>query len=129
MDTTVNSSSPGASAGTTVRSDENTWSMLCHLSAFSCFVVPFGNIIGPLVIWLLKRDQYPAVNDQGKESLNFQISFTIYFFISVGLTLLLIGIPLLIGLGIFFLVIVIVATVKASEGMLYRYPMNMRLVK
>jgi len=62
---------------------EKTWGLFCHLAAFGFFVFPaFGNILGPLVIWLIKKDESPYVDQQGKESLNFQISFTIYAFIA-----------------------------------------------
>lgn len=55
------------------------WGMLCHLTALLGIIgIPFGNIVGPLIIWLLKKNVYPFVNEQGKESLNFQISMTIY---------------------------------------------------
>jgi len=64
-------------------SQEKTWGLFCHLSAFGLFVFPpFGNILGPLIIWLIKKDESPYVDKQGKESLNFQISFTIYAFIA-----------------------------------------------
>jgi len=57
--------------------DDRTWAMLCHLSGLAGYVVPFGNIFGPLIIWLIKRDQSWFVDDQGKEALNFQISWAI----------------------------------------------------
>jgi uncharacterized Tic20 family protein len=57
--------------------DANLWAMLCHLSALVGFVIPFGNIIAPLVIWTIKKDEFDLVNDQGKEAINFQISITI----------------------------------------------------
>jgi uncharacterized Tic20 family protein len=102
--------------------DENMWGMFCHLSAFSGYFIPFGNIIGPLVIWLIKKDEYALVNDQGKESLNFQISITIYVIISAILAILIIGFFLLIAIAIFNLVMIIVASVKANEGVYFRYP-------
>src|ERR1700680_445708 len=62
-----------------LQSEARTWAMLCHLSSISGFIgVPFGHIVGPLIVWLVKKDQFPLVDDQGKESLNFQISMTIY---------------------------------------------------
>jgi len=102
--------------------DENMWGMLCHLSAFAGYFIPFGNIIGPLVIWLIKKDEYPLVEDQGKESLNFQISIAIYAVISLILALVIIGFFLLIAIGILNLVMIIVASVKANEGVRFRYP-------
>lgn len=109
--------------------DARTFGMLCHLLAFAGLVVPFGNIIGPLVMWLLKREEYPFVDEQGKEALNFQISAFLYAIVCGLLTLILIGIPLLIALGIFWLVVVIIASVKANAGESYRYPLNLRLIK
>jgi uncharacterized Tic20 family protein len=103
--------------------------MLCHLSALAGFIIPLGNVIGPLVIWMIKKDVYPLVDDQGKEALNFQISMTIYYIISCILILILIGIPLLIGLALFSLVVTIIAMVKASDGVAYRYPLSIRFIK
>jgi uncharacterized Tic20 family protein len=109
--------------------DAKTWGMLCHLIALAGFVVPFGNIIGPLVIWLIKKDEYPFVDDQGKESLNFQISMTIYFIISAILIIVVIGILLMIALVIVEVIFIIIATVKANSGEKYRYPLTIRLIK
>jgi uncharacterized Tic20 family protein len=109
--------------------DQNMWAMLCHLSALAGFIIPLGNVIGPLVIWMIKKDVYPLVDDQGKEALNFQISMTIYYIISCILILILIGIPLLIGLALFSLVVTIIAMVKASDGVAYRYPLSIRFIK
>ena len=102
--------------------------MLCHLSAFAGLFVPLGNIWGPLVFWLIKKDEMPEVDMHGKESLNFQISMSIYIFVSVILVLLLIGIFLLIGLTIFWIVAVIIASVRANNGELYRYPLSIRFL-
>jgi len=109
-------------------SDERMWAMLCHLSAFAGYLVPFGNIIGPLVIWLIKKDQYAFVDDQGKEALNFQISITIWAAVAVVLCFVIIGIPLLIAVLIFSVVMTIIAAIKANGGEYYRYPLTIRLV-
>ena len=110
--------------------DEKTFGMLVHLAALAQFILPsFGNIIGPLIIWLIKRDQSPWIDQQGKEALNFQISVTIYAFVAGLLAFILIGIPLLIALGIFWLVMVIIASVKANEGILYQYPLTIRFIR
>ncbi|MBE9158669.1 DUF4870 domain-containing protein [Nodosilinea sp. LEGE 06152] len=109
--------------------ESRMWAMLAHLSALSGFVIPFGNIIGPLLIWLVKRDEMSFVADQGKEALNFNISMTIYMLVSGVLIFVLIGIPLIIVLGIAWLVLSILAAVKANEGVAYRYPLTLRLVK
>lgn len=102
--------------------------MLCHLSAFAGFVVPLGNIWGPLVVWLIKREQDPEVDAHGKESLNFQISITIYMVVSAILVLVLVGILLLIGFTIFWFVVVIVASIRANAGEFYRYPLTIRFI-
>ena len=103
--------------------------MCCHLSALVGHIIPFGNIIGPLVIWLIKKDELPGVNDHGKEALNFQISMTIYFIIAVVLVFVVIGIPLLIVLWLADLILIIIAAIHANDGKSYRYPMTMRFVK
>ena len=108
--------------------EERMWAMFCHLSGLAGFIFPFGNIIAPLVIWLVKKEEYELVNDQGKEALNFQISMTIYILASVILIFLVIGIPLLIILGIFSLIVVIIASIKANEGEKYRYPLTIRFL-
>ena len=108
--------------------DERMWAMLCHLSALAGYVFPFGNIIAPLVVWLIKKDEFPLVNDQGKEAINFQISMTIYIIASIILIIVIIGIPLLIGLGLFDLIMIIVAGIKANEGVAYRYPVTIRFL-
>ncbi len=109
--------------------EERTWGMLCHLSAFAFFFFPMGHIVGPLVVWLIKKDEMPFVNEQGKESLNFQISITIYSLVAAILIIVLLGIPLLISIGLFGFIMVILASVKANEGISYLYPLNMRIIK
>lgn len=120
---TVNSNST-----TNVRRDENMWAMLCHISAFTVFFIPFGNIISPLIIWLIKKDEFPFVDDQGKEALNFQITLTIYVIAASILSIVLVGIPLLIGFLIFGFVVTIIAAIKANDGEQYRYPMTIRFI-
>lgn len=109
--------------------EERTWAALCHVAAFATFVLPaFGSIIGPLVVWLVKKDTSPFVNGQGRESLNFQISCFIYTIVGVLLSFVLIGIPLLIALGIFWLIEIIVAAVSASNGVPHRYPLTIHFI-
>lgn len=111
------------------RKQENMWAMLCHLGAFSGYLVPFGHITAPLAIWLIKKEESSLIEDQGRESLNFQISMTIYFILSAILTLIIIGFVLLIGVAIFDIVMVIIASVKANSGQRYRYPLTIRFIK
>lgn len=108
---------------------ERDWGMACHLSALAGYIIPFGWVIGPLVVWLVKREDYEFVNHHGKEALNFQISIMIYGFLSFLLAFILIGIPLLVALGIFQIVMIILAAIKASNGEHYRYPLTIRFIK
>ncbi len=104
--------------------------MLCHASALIGFFVPWaGHILGPLILWLAKRGDSPEIDAHGKESLNFQISMLIYSLIAGVLCLVLIGFVLLGILHILNLVLVIIASIQASEGKLYRYPISIRLIK
>jgi hypothetical protein len=113
-----------------VSKDEQNWAMFCHLSALSGFVIPFGNVIGPLVLWLIKKDTLPLVDRHGKEALNFQITVTIAMLISCVLMFVLIGFVLVFVVGVTALILTILATVKVSNGQLdYRYPLSLRLIK
>ena len=109
--------------------DERTWGMLAHLAAFAGFIIPLGFVIGPLVVWLIKRDQSAFVADQGKEALNFNISVFLALAVCGVLCLVFIGILLLAALFIFWLAMTIIAGIKASEGIRYRYPFALRMVK
>ncbi len=109
--------------------DETMWAMFCHLSTLLGFVFPFGNIIAPMILWQMKKDEYPLVDDQGKEALNFQISMTIYVLIAFILVLMAIGIVLLIALGLFDLIVTVIAALNAANGQKYRYPFSIRFVK
>ncbi len=109
-------------------SEQQTWAMIAHLSALVGFVIPFGNVIGPLVVWMIKKDEMPFVDDQGKEALNFQITVLIAVIICFILTFVLIGLLLLPVVGIATLVLVIIAGIKANSGEAYRYPFTWRLV-
>ena len=113
-----------------VSKEEQNWAMGCHLAALAGFVVPFGNIVGPLVVWLIKRAEMPMVDRHGKEALNFQITVSIAFLICVPLVFVLIGIPLMFAVGIAALIFTILAAVKVSNGDYeYKYPFALRLMK
>jgi len=109
--------------------DERTYSMLCHLSALSGLIIPFGNVMGPLVFWLLKKDEYPEVDRQGKAALNFQLSLTIYSIIAAILIVILVGFVLLGAIFLFGLIMTIVASVKSSNGERFEYPLSINLIK
>jgi uncharacterized Tic20 family protein len=110
-------------------SEQNTWAMLCHLASLSGYIIPFGNILGPLVVWLMKKDTMPLVDDQGKESMNFQITVAIAAIVCIPLIFVCVGIFLLIAVGIAALVFTVIAAIQASKGTAYRYPLALRLIK
>lgn len=123
------SSSQFSSSRTAVLTkDERMYGMLCHLLSFCGYVVPLGHVIGPLAIWLTKKEESEFVDEQGRESLNFQISMLIYFAVAVVLCFLLIGFLFLPVLAIFHIVVVIIASIRANEGESYRYPLCIRFL-
>lgn len=106
------------------------WAALCHASALLVFLgLPFGNLLGPLAVWLWKRNDYPFVDEQGKEALNFQISMTIYFLVSLVLVVVLVGFLLLALVALAELVLVVIASARAANGEPYRYPLTIRLIR
>ena len=110
--------------------DARMWAMITHLSALSGFVgVPVGWILGPLVCWLIKKDQYPFVNRQGKEAMNWQLTLLIAAAISIPLVFVCIGVVLLGIIGVVDVVFTIVAGLKANEGIEYKYPWRIRFFK
>jgi uncharacterized protein len=123
------SSPPPASPSSISASEIRTWSVLCHASALlGLFFHFFGHLLGPLLVWLIKRGDAPEIDANGKESLNFQISMLIYDIIAGILCLVVIGIFILIALWILNTVFVIIASVKTSEGKIYRYPFTIRFL-
>ena len=130
-----------ASVESGISAEERQWAMFAHLSALlgamltAGWAGSIGCFIGPLVIWLVKKDTMPFVDDQAKEALNFNITVAIIFFVLFVLTLVTLGIgifltlPLMVIVGIAWLVFTIIAAVKANQGERYRYPMTLRLVK
>ncbi len=114
---------PPATAGTEVSKDAKTFGMLCHLLGL------FTSFIGPLVIWLIKKDSDKFVDDQGKEALNFQITVIIGYAIAFVTTFIIIGAILFPIIWICDLIFCIMGTVKANNGQAYRYPVNIRIIK
>ena len=112
---------------TTDDSEARQWAMIAHLSALVGFIIPFGNIIGPLVVWQIKKEM-PFVEQQGKEALNFQITVTIAVIVCFILMFVLIGALLLPVVGIAALVLTIIAGIKANSGESYQYPFTLRLI-
>ncbi|RDI97881.1 DUF4870 domain-containing protein [Dyella solisilvae] len=119
---------------------QRQWAMFAHLSALLGLVITghwlgWGCFLGPLVIWLVKKDAMPFVDDQGKEALNFNITVAIVFFALFLLTLLTLGLGVLVAwpvgvvVGVAWLVFTIVAAIRANEGVRYRYPFTLRLIR
>jgi uncharacterized Tic20 family protein len=110
-------------------SDERMWAMLCHLASLIGWILPFGDLIATLLIWLFKRDQSAFVERHGREALNYQISFYIYALIGLALSCVYIGFFILAALAIFDMVGMIKAAIAANRGEEYRYPLTIRLIK
>lgn len=109
--------------------EDRQWGLFAHLAALSGVIIPFGNIIGPLVVWQVKKDSSAFAADQGKEALNFNITTLFAVIVAAILIVVLVGMLLLPLIGIAWLVFTIIAAVKANEGVAYRYPFAIRLVK
>lgn len=117
-------------AGEMDQKQERMWASLCHLAGFAvCIVWLLGNITGPLLLWLLKRQESQFVDENGKEAVNFQISVTIYAVVGCFLTFTLIGFLILPAAAIFDAVFTIVGAVKASNGEGFRYPVCIRFIR
>ena len=124
-----------------ISAEERQWAMFAHLSALLGAIVTagwagsIGCFIGPLVIWLMKKDTMPFVDDQAKEALNFNITVAIIFFVLWAVTFLtlfiggVLTVPLMVIVGIAWLVLTVIASIKANQGERYRYPFTLRLVK
>lgn len=114
------------------------YAMLCHLSALAGLLLPMGNALGPLVVWLIKRREHPFIDRQGLESLNFQISivillaiisFTSLFWFFLFPAIVLLTAPCIFLVGIYSVVMAVIAAVKANQGIEYEYPFKFELVK
>ena len=109
--------------------NERTWAILLHISALSGMVFPLGNVIGPFLLWVIKKPESALVDRHGKAALNFQISSTIYLIGAGLLVLVLIGVPLLVGYAIFWFIMVIVATARAADEQEPNYMLSIPFVK
>jgi uncharacterized Tic20 family protein len=115
----------GVAADGAPTSDERTMSMLCHLGA----IIPQIGFICPLIIWLMKKDQSKFVDDQGKESLNFQITIFFGYLLGWVLMFILIGFFVLGAVWLLNIIFCIIAGLAANKGEKYRYPFAIRLIK
>jgi uncharacterized Tic20 family protein len=110
--------------------DAKMWGMFCHLAALAGYVIPFGSVVGPLVVWLIKKQEFPFVDSNGKKSLNWQITLAIAFLICIPLIPVCgIGAILMICLGLLDLIFVIIASIKTNNGEDYKYPWSFNFIK
>jgi uncharacterized protein len=109
---------------TEVQAWERTYATFTHLSALAFF----APVVVALVLWLIKKEESPFVNDHGKEAVNFQISLVIYWAVAVVLAYICVGLPLMVATVVLGLVGCIMGAVAAKNGRYYRYPMCLRLV-
>ena len=128
-------------AGSSISAEERQWAMFAHLSALAGGILTagwagsIGCFVGPLIVWMMKRETMPFVDDQAKEALNFNITVGIVFLALLLISILTLGIGLIIAIpgwiivGIAWLVLTIIASMKANQGERYRYPLTLRLVK
>jgi len=130
METSLPTPPVGVTAPTVSSTNVGTWNILCHASALLGVFLHFpGHLLGPLIVWLAKRDDSPEIDAHGKESVNFQISMLIYNGIAVVFCLVLVGFAFLAVLWVLNAVFVIVASIQASDGKFYRYPMTIRFIQ
>lgn len=113
-----------------VSKDARTWGMLCHLIAL---VGMLGNgigfVLGPLVLWLVKKNDDPFIDEQGKEAVNFQLTMFLACLVALPLCLVLIGFLFIAAIAVFAIVFPIIAGIKANDGVHYRYPVSIRFIK
>jgi len=118
----------GTSGG--IDREERKWAMICHISALIGLLGNgVGFVVAPLIIWLLKREEYPFVDEQGKEIVNFQITMFIVMLICGILSLVVIGIPLMILTGLLMVILPVIGAIKANDGEHFRYPLTIRFIK
>jgi uncharacterized Tic20 family protein len=109
--------------------DARTWGMLCHLSALSFLIgIPFGSVLGPLIVWLIKRNDHPFIDAQGKEALNFQLSTWIYLAVAFFSCFFMIGFVLVPIILLLKIILAVIAAISASDGKSYHYPLSIRFI-
>jgi uncharacterized Tic20 family protein len=120
---------PEQPPSTEVSSDDRMWAMFCHLSSILTLYLTGMGFLGPLIIWLIKKDQSAFVNYHGKEALNFQLTILIIELIGIATACIVVGIFILIGVAIYALIMAIIAGLNANSGQHYRYPATIRFIK
>lgn len=107
--------------------NERNWGMFLHFSVLASYVIPIAGLVVPIVIWQLKKEEYPSVDTHGKNVMNFLISMIIYSIVAVLLSFLLIGIPILLALTVAGIVMPIIAGIKANQGEIWKYPYTLTI--
>lgn len=110
--------------------------MMVHLAAFAGWVfVGVGFVLGPVLVWVIKKEDFPAIDAHFKEAINFQISLLIYSLIAILIMVVTLGVgfvvavPALAVIALLDVLFPIIAAIQAYEGNLFRYPLSLRLVK
>jgi len=117
-------------AGEEISKDARMWAMICHLAGLAGLPVPvIGNIVAPLIVWQIKKEEDPFIDEQGKEAVNFQISMSLYMVICIPLCFICIGAFLVPAVALFYLIFLLIAAVNANNGHHYRYPLTIRFIK
>jgi len=120
----------GGVAESSIPREARKWAMVCHLIALVGLLGNgIGFLLGPLIVWLLKREDHPFVDVQGKEAVNFQITMLIAAVICGILALVVVGFALLFIVGLIMVILPIIAAVKSNDGVDYRYPFSVRFIK
>ncbi|MEI8644007.1 DUF4870 domain-containing protein [Pseudoalteromonas sp. Hal040] len=109
--------------------EQRTWAMFCHLSALAGLLFPFGSVIGPLIVWLVKKEEMPLVAEHGRKSLNFQLTMMIAYIVCFMLMFVVVGVILLLLVALFSLIMVVVSAIKANDGKEVNYPMAIEFIK
>ena len=104
----------------------NFWAMIIHLSTLAIFVIPLVGIVTPIVIWQIKKEALPSVDQHGKMVTNWLISSLIYWVGCIALSIIFIGIPLMFVLMVLFVIFAIIGGLKAQEGILWEYPLTIK---
>lgn len=107
---------------------DHSWAVLTHLSALCGYIIPLGHVLGPLLVWQLKKDTAPEVILHGKEAVNFQLSCLLYAVIAALLIFAMVGVPLLFALGLMNVICITIASIKANQGIAWHYPLTIRFV-
>lgn len=108
--------------------ESRTWAMFLHFSLLAGYLIPFGGLLVPIIIWQMKKSEFPEIDQHGKIVVNWMISAAIYGFLSFLLTFALIGVPLLIVLGILGVVFPIIGGIKANAGEVWKYPLSIKFL-